>query len=191
MDGEASARSYQTDMCPIPVFLICVWALCDACLTSGDHKETGSIYQTADATAAVSRAWGRGAYVCVCACVCVCVYERVKVSLLVYICLSENYWLWVFFFFLVWESSRESTFIRFMHVLEYYIVSNNAQVCVYMCGYLLSSEPRGAKLGRMTLMRCVGMCPRVVLVWLSFCCFSYSSPFVIPRIIQITRFKVP
>lgn len=71
--------------CPIPAFLICVWALCDACLTSGDHKETGSIYQTADATAAVSRARGRGAYVtweCVCVFVCflVCVWVCVCVS---------------------------------------------------------------------------------------------------------------
>lgn len=33
-----------------------------------DHIGTGSIYQTADATTAISRAYGHGAYVCVCIC---------------------------------------------------------------------------------------------------------------------------
>lgn len=155
------------------VFDLClgfVWRLSDKWRSQGDR-----IYLS-DRWCYCCRLQGLRAWcIRLCVCMCLCVWESQSKFVSLYLSIRKLLTLG-FFFFLVWESRRESAFIRFMHVLEYYIVSNNAQVCVYMCGYLLSGEPRGAKRGRMTLMRCVGMCPRVVLVWLSFCCFSYSSP---------------
>lgn len=78
-----------------------------------------------------------------------------------------------------------------------YLLSRRVCVCgraclsVRVCGYLLSSEPTGAKRRRDDTDAMRWHVPSggfgVVVILL----FSYSSPFVTPHIIQILRFKVP
>ena len=110
---------------------------------------------------------------CMCACDCACFCMSVKVSLWIYICQLKNYWLYV-----PSISATTGKTIWFMYVLNLFSINVCEGVCVFVCvcDYLLISEPTGANWGRMTMMRCVGMCPRVVLVWLSFCCFPTAPP---------------
>lgn len=121
------------------------------------------------------RAW------CIHFCMCVCVFKDL------YLFIRKLLTRLVF----VYVCARKQIYM-FMYVLGFYTLKVNVCVCVcerecmwvFVCGYLLSRKPTGAKQGRMTLMRCVGMCPRVVLVWLSFCCFRTPPPLSYPALFK-------
>lgn len=177
MDGEASTRSYQTDMCPVPVcFDLClgfVWHLSDKWRSQVDRIH-------------LSGRWCRWCHCCRLQglrvwWVCVCM--RLCKAIFVYQLTIDSE---LFSFFLLRRLHKK---VNFKVYACFRIVCSKCNcvcehACVCMCGYLLSSEPTGAKQGSMTLMRCVGMCPRVVLVWLSFCCFRTAPPSSYPALFK-------
>ena len=118
--------------------------------------------------------------------VCVCVWDTNLEGLSLYLSIRKPITVLAFFFVVL----QEKQICIFMYVLECDIIRVTVPMCASLCGfvclwgYLQSSKPTGAKWERMTLMGCVGMCPRVVLVWLSSCCFHTAPPSSYPTLFK-------